>query len=359
MRSENSTPARSSGVVLALLLVASLTGAATAQEIHEREHGLFATKEISNKAIIGSQNRLVIRSAVNLSGKISISSVAGREVRLTFTKQARTEDRDKATDYIDLIGITLSTVADETRLEMRAPNPAPWDPETEAGIVDAILQVPPDCQIEIDAQQFDVVATGPIKGMVIPSSLGSIDATSITELLDITTANRRVNLTSISGDIMVATSNSSIIARDIVSTKGQARFRNDGGEIRIQNFKGSINVKNSFGRTDIMGFEPVGTNNFIRSSSGPIILDIARMDGAQLVVSNQYEDIEITVPDTLSAYLSLKVDDDGVIEASHLPFKTDLVERNRLNLHAGDGRAEISGTVRGKGNIYIRGTKGD
>jgi hypothetical protein len=330
-----------------------------AQEIYEREHGLYATKEISDKAVIGTHHRFVIRSAVNLSGKIMISSEPGQQVKLTFTKQARTEDRARATDYIDLIAVTLSSVADETRLELRAPNPAPWNSETEAGIVEATLVVPPECQIEIEAQQFDVTASGPIRGLVVTSSLGSVDATNITELLDISTANRRVNLTAISGDISVSTSNSSIMARDIVSTKGQARFRNDGGEIRIQKFRGAINVKNSFGRTDITGFEPVGNNNFVRSSSGPIILEIAAMNDAQLVVSNQYEDIEITVPDTLSAYMSLKVDDDGVIEASHLPFKADLVERNRLNLHSGDGRAEISGTVRGKGNIFIRGTKGD
>jgi hypothetical protein len=346
-------------ILLPAALIFTVCCGALAQEIHEQEHGLFATREISDKAVIGTQNRLVIKSAVNLSGKITITSAPGKQVKLTFTKQARAEDRARATDYIDLIAVTLSSVADETRLELRAPNPAPWNLETEAGIVEATLVVPPECYVEINAQQFDVTATGPIRGLMIASSLGSVDATNITDLLDIATSNRRVNLASITGDIAVSTSNSSIVARDLVSGKGQARFRNDGGEIRIQRFKGTINVKNSFGRTDIIGFEPIGSNNFIRSSSGPIILEITAMNDAQLVVSNQYEDIEITVPDTLSAYMSLKVDEDGVIEASQLPFKADLVERNRLNLRSGDGRAEISGTVRGKGNIYIRGTKGD
>jgi hypothetical protein len=344
---------------LTILAVIGLTLPALGQEIHLREHGLFTTKEITNTVQLGSQNRLVIRSAVNLSGKLSITSAPGRQIKLTFTKQARTMKSNTATDYIDLITVSLTTVADETRLELRAPNPAPWDPETEAGIVEATLAVPPECSVEIEAQQFDVNAVGPIRGLVISSSLGGVDASRITELTDISTANRRVNVSDLTGDISVATSNSSIIARDIESTKGQARFRNEGGEIKIQRIHGGLNVRNSFGRTDISEYVPTGNSNYIRSSSGPIILEISELVDAQLVISNQYEDIEITVPDTISAYMSLKVDEDGMIEATHFPFKTDLVERNRLNLHSGQGKAEISGTIRGKGNIFVRGTKGE
>ncbi len=345
--------------LISLLALLALAATATAQEIFMRERGLFSTKEITLTTQLGTLNKLVIRSAVNLSGKITINSAAGRQVKLTFTKQARTQTSGDATDFIDLISVTMTTVADETRLEMRAPNPAPWDPETEAGIVEATLSVPPECAVEIEAHQFDVNAVGPIRGLVVTSSLGGVYATRITELTDITTANRRVEITDLTGDIAVATSNSSIIAKDINSTKGQARFRNDGGEIKIQRFSGGINLKNSFGRTDISEFEPQGNSNYIRSSSGPIILEVKSLNDAQLVISNQYEDIEVTIPDTLSAYMSLKVDEDGTIEATHFQFKTDLVERNRLNLHTGQGKGEISGTVRGKGNIFIRGTKGE
>jgi hypothetical protein len=83
------------------------------------------------------------------------------------------------------------------------------------------------------------------------------------------------------------------------------------------------------------------------------------MTEGQLVVSNRQEDIEITVPDTLSAFYTLSVDDDGIIEATNFPFTPDLVERNRLNLQSGDGRVDILGSVKGKGNIYIRGRSGE
>jgi hypothetical protein len=79
----------------------------------------------------------------------------------------------------------------------------------------------------------------------------------------------------------------------------------------------------------------------------------------QLVVSNRNEDIDITVPDSLSAFLSLAVDDNGVIEATGFRFTTDLLEANRLNLITGDGTVTISSTIRGEGNIYVRGSQGE
>ena len=63
-------------------LLFPFTGA-IAQEIYEQEHGLFSTKEITNQVTLGSQNRLVIRSAVNLSGKLHVTSAPGRQIKLT------------------------------------------------------------------------------------------------------------------------------------------------------------------------------------------------------------------------------------------------------------------------------------
>ncbi|MCP4683839.1 MAG: hypothetical protein GY867_00165, partial [bacterium] len=166
-------------------------------------------------------------------------------------------------------------------------------------------------------------------------------------------------LDNITGQISASTSNSTLRATNINTGDSQAKFRNNGGDIRIEGFVGGINAKNSYGRITIVDFEPRGQSNHIRSTSGPITLEISQMSEGQLVVANRHEDIDITIPDTLSAYLTLAVDEDGVIEATHFPFVSDLVQPNRLSLVAGAGDVDISGTVRGKGNIYVRGTKGE
>jgi hypothetical protein len=340
--------------VSALLALLIVDGAA--QEIFKREEGLYATKEIILIQPAGTSDRVVVRSAADLVGRLNISVAPKPEVKIRFIKQAKTGSRSKAVDYIDLISVSLNILPDGARVEMRAPNPPPWNSRVESGMVEAELTVPEGSAIEIEATYFDVTARGPFRSVVIPSSLGRLDISGVEELLDVTTANRRVSLDSISGKINAVTSNSSLLARAIRGSNEQARFRNDGGDIRIDGFVGSINAKNSFGRITVVDFEPRGQSNFIRGSSAPIMLEINRMTEGQLVISNRHEDIDITVPETLSAFFSLAVDEDGVIEATDLRFRPDLVQRDRLYLLTGDGSVDISGSIRGKGNIFVRGT---
>lgn len=345
--------------VMGGLLVVLTATTALAQEIVEKEQGLFSTKDLKANIGAGSSNRLVIRSAVRLSGEITIKADNVTTVSLTYTKQARTGTRSKGMDYIDLIAVTLDQGVEQNRLEMRAPNPAPWDKGDEAGIVTADLVVPRNCDIEIDASGFDVTAEGPFRGFVVHPSLGKIEVREVSGKLDITTANQRVSVSQISGDIAVATTNAAIVASDIVSRNEAARFRNEAGDMKISDFTGALNARNSYGRIDLLRFEPRGEPSFVRGNSAPVIIELSGMKDGRLVLTNQYEDIELTVPDTISASFALSVDEDGSIEATNLQFKSDLVEKDRLNLHTRAGAAEVSASIRGKGRIYLRGAKGE
>jgi hypothetical protein len=341
-----------------MLILLLLAAGVAAQDIFEVEKGLYSTRELESKVTPGSKKRVIIKAAVNLRGRITLKAAEQTDINLIYTKQARTETWTKALDYIDLISVTMDVVPEGVRLELRAPNPAPWNTENEAGLAEAELTLPLGFMVEIDATYFDVYAQGPLKGLVIGNSLGRHDITGVTDVLKLSTANRRVNIADIEGEISVATTNAPLVAKDIKNVTGQAVFRNDGGDIKIDGFVGEINAKNNFGQIRITNFIPRGQSNYIRGFSGPIILEIKQMTEGQLVVTNRYEDIDISVPDTLSAFYSMVVDDEGTIEVSNFPFTADLIRRNRLNLTAGKGDVAISGTVRGKGNIYIRGIGG-
>jgi hypothetical protein len=225
-------------------------------------------------------------------------------------------------------------------------------------MIDAELVLPAGFSVTMEAVYYDLVARGPLRKVEVPSSLGRFDVADVSESVILSTKNRRVALENISGEISVSTANSSLIATNLSSGGKPAVLRNESGEIIVEGFTGEINVKNDFGRTVIRDFSPSGHGSFIRGSSGPIELEIVEMFEGQLVVSNRYEDINIIVPDTLSAYFSLAVDD-GLIEAVSFPFVADLVERDRLSLSSGAGDAEIVASIRGEGNIYVRGVKGD
>ncbi|MGH8015724.1 MAG: hypothetical protein ACREBV_05995 [Candidatus Zixiibacteriota bacterium] len=327
-----------------------------AQEVFESDEGTFTTSKLTNKMEIGLNNRLIIRAAANLPGEVKLSTSLSKDISITYLKKAKAEDKHQAIDYIDLIAVVLDKTIDGVRLEMRAPNPAPWSGDSEWGMVEVVINVPEKCFVDIEAPQFDVDAVGPFKGLVIAPSLGKVDVSSVLEKLEVATSNRRVNVSDISGEISISTTNASLTAKNLVSIGRRCQIENEHGDIRIDGFAGEIEVENSYGRIHITSFRARGSRNVIRSMSGPIMLDINELVDTQLRITNRFEDVEINLPENTSASLSLAVDQGGKIEVSNLDVKPELIEQNRMNLVAGKGTSIITSSVRGSGNIYVRGS---
>ncbi len=332
---------------------------ASAQDIFEIERGSFSTPELVISRAMGQRRRVQVRSTENLTGRLRIETGPASNVVATYTKQARTDSRSRAFDYIDVISVTVDALPDYIRVDLRAPNPAPWSENMESGQVDLRITLPVDCEVRVEALYFDVEATGPFAELNIPSSYGRLDVSRVTRKLELDTKNQRVTIKDVSGDITVSTTNALLSAAGVRSPSVASRFRNDGGDIRIEDVHGQINVRNSFGRIDIVGFVATGESSFIRGASEPIAIEVLSMPNGQLVVTNRYDDIEMTVPSDISAYFSFSVEDNSIIEAVSLPFRADLVKPNRLAFRSGDADVSISGSVRGKGNIYLRGTGRD
>lgn len=340
------------------MLVTLMVFNSAAQEVVEESNGLFSTRQQRVVVPMGIGDEIVIRAASTLRGTLEISVGDVEQAELKYYKKAQTKKRSKAVDYIDLLSVQLEQTATAVRLEMRAPNPAPWEGKDQ-GLVEAFLVVPESCSVWIDAAYFDITARGPLSGMTNTTSLGRLDISGVYGQVDLVTANRRIKLQNVAGEVSARTSNSTLLVRNVKCVGSQASFRNDGGDIVIGGIEGGLNVKTSYGRIDIEDFIPTGKRNYIRCSSGPIIVQIASMSEGQLMISNRYDDIELVVPSQLSAVMALAVDEDGKIEVSNFTFKTDLVQDNRLNLQIGEGEGLISCSVRGKGNIYVRGMDDD
>ena len=345
--------------LLLLVLIFSGISSSQAQDIHEVENQFYSTKAINKSADFSKQRTLLIRSAESLRGKIFLQASDRKDISFSYRKQARAANRSVATDFIDLISVAVKTTPDMVVLSLKAPNPAPWNSETETGLIEMRISLPNDFAVELEATYFSLVSEGDLRAIAVPNSLGSFDIDGITEELTLATKNQRVTLNNISGRINVATTNAPLKATNIISPSGPAAFRNEGGEIDIEGIIGQVNARNKFGRISITSFELVGDANFIRSVSGPVEVALISANEGQLVINNRYEDISISIPDTLSVYMSLSVDENGTIEATGFPFKTDLVEQDRLNLISGEGTVEIVSSIRGKGSIFVTGIEGD
>ena len=346
-------------ILIVLIALIGFAPIVAGQEIFPSGNGMFSTADLRIKAKVESQHRILIRATSNIVGQITIETAGEQAVNVVYNKMAKTTSRSRAFDYIDLMSVSLDRFPDQIRLDLRAPNPAPWNSETEEGSIDARVTVPPGWDVEIEAIYFDVAATGPFAGMIVRSSLGRLTVTDVTRQLELATANRRINIERIAGDITVSTTNAKLVGHDISAKEKAARFRNDGGDIELDEVVGQVNVRNSFGRIDITNFAASGEGNFIRGASGPISLELSEMKDGQLVVNNRYEDIEIRMPDDISAYFSLSVDEGGAVYASNFRFMPDLVKPTRLAFTAGLGKVGISSSVRGKGNILITGIESD
>lgn len=325
------------------------------QDIHRESGDLYSTNELVVTVEEVKGSRLTVRSASALVGMMTISAEETSEVSARFFKKAKSRSRSSAIDYIDLITVSIKQTPKGVLLALRAPNPVPWSEPEESGIVEMEIIVPQNFFIEIDAQYFDIKAEGPFSGFIIPSSLGRLDVSDVDGQLELATVNRRVSIERIVGTVSVSTSNSTLDATDIVCIDQQASFTNEGGDIRINGFEGLLNVSNRYGRIDISEFSVRPGRNLVRSFSGPVQIEIEEMGEGQLVVLNRFEDIEIIIPDDISASFSLSVEENGRIEATNLNFVTDLVQYNRLNITSGSGDARIKSSIRGTGNIYVIG----
>ena len=341
-------------VIVFVLFVISLS-AVHSQEIFRVKEGVYSTNSITTTMQNISGNKISIESASTLWGKLSIVTSEKKEITITYYKKAKTDSKSTAIDYIDLIAVELHKVAGGVRLQMRASNPAPWSGTSESAWVEAELTVPERTSLDIDAQFFRIEADGPFSEVTVAPSLERIDIADVNGRLDVQTANQQVSIADITGDISVVTSHASLEAYNIVSDDKQAVFRNEYGDITIDGFVGELNVKTSYGRVDISDYQPLKKRNIIRGQYGPINVDISHITDAQVVIANRLEDIDLGLPRDISAMLTLAVSEDSKIEVSNLLFQTDLVEQNRLSLITGSGDATIRGTIRGKGNIYVRG----
>lgn len=328
-----------------------------AQQVYQENNNLFKTREIIKKASVYPNSKVMIRSAMSLSGEIRIETGGDNNAVIKYAKRAKSASKSQAIDFIDLISVDLGQTKDGIRIDLRAPNPAPWSGTDQSGSVEITIIIPEFCDVEFETPYFDVDAIGPFDSFIIPSTYGKVDIDNVIEKLDIVVTNRKVAIKNISGDIYVSTTNSTLEAENITSREGRVELRDDGGDILIENITGELYVKNTYGKIDIKKYIPVGDKNYISGSYGPIFLQIDDFTTEQLLVVNQYEDIDITIPDDISASLSLAVEEDGKIEVSDLKMKPDLIQENRLNMIVGDGKNLINGSVRGRGNIYLRGYK--
>ncbi|MCP4705463.1 MAG: hypothetical protein GY865_12750 [candidate division Zixibacteria bacterium] len=341
--------------VIALLVILMLSHTVVAEEITKIGKNRFGTNTTKLTSSVASGKIVSITSAENLSGKLTIKATESNQATFAFYKTLKTASKSDAIEYARVINVVLEETTNGVNLILQAPNPAPWSGTDNSGVISGELEIPKNSKININAQYFDLKITGPFGAVENTSSFGRAEIEGISGVLNLATTNQDIIVNNINGEVNLSTSHADIELNNIVSSERPANIQNENGTVTGDNLSGIFDIKNSFGRIRLSGITLLSDKSRISGSYCSINLRINGINKGGLTVRNTNEDIKVFVPESLAAEFSLRVDNNGEIDVEGLEIKPMLVEHSRLDFETKDGGPRIRMSVRGDGNISIRG----
>jgi hypothetical protein len=241
-------------------------------------------------------------------------------------------------------------------INLQAPNPAPWAGTADAGRIQVELFVPQSSSIVINADNYDITALGPFKSFRSSPCYGSLKIRDVHEGLEVHGRGRNINLAEINGEIVVRSNNADIKIDYLTAEEKPAVIRNENGNIIIRKLRGGVDIRCQYGKVRISDFESGPLKNSIIGVHSPIRMELGAFDpGAELVVNNSHDDVEVVVISDLDARILLEVDSPGEMHIRDIPVIPERITDELMEVIAGDGRASIKIGVEGGGSINIEG----
>jgi len=346
-------------IIYVLLFIWPAMFSVATGQIHEIDRNRYSSEMGRLEASLEPGEKVSIMSVSSLSGKLYIFAGDDDKVVFEYKRLIKCNDESTAREYDDLVEGEMQKTPAELRLFLRAPNPAPWGSTDNSVMIEGELRLPPDCQLEIDAEYYDLVVEGPFTSLQNRATLGKMDISRITRSLIISGGSRDVNLTDITGEISVTLNNADINAQNLVTMDESARIKNEHGHITIEDIIGSFSIRSSYGKIRINGADLNGGGSRIIGSHCPIRVEVTGSDNSGLSISNVYDDVELSILDTIPVRFSLDVEGEGEMHITDLPVKPVIVRSNMLECHTGEGNVAIDIDVEESGNIFIEGTQTD
>lgn len=345
---------------IAFVLLSCIANSAYSQSLQPDTSGGFVTEP--QQYVVPANRIRVIRIIADeiLSGEISVIAVNEQKYSLELTKEIHVTNRTTAGKYADYILTTFAPKQDTVELRLTATKPVPWQDDTSIISISIELTIPKQCNLIVDAPRFTLSAEGPLTSVINTTSRREIEIFSVDGKVDIRGSGGVVSVEQVSGEISVTNEQGRLEGKDIVCRSGSAQFRNESGDTYLENITGSIALKSVSGKVEISGFQPSATErSYIANAQGPILLELKNINAGDIAISNRDDDIELRIPTSLSAMLSLSVDQSSRIEVSNLQIVPELVLPNRLGLRMKEGSVQLNSSARGSGNIFVRGVESE
>lgn len=345
-------------LVFNIFLILTAAGSLSAEEILPFGENRFATPELSIESPVNPGDTIIISSASNLSGKLTVTAGDIDQALFRYRKVLKTSAQSRAGIYAEMIEVDMEKSPLGLHIFLRAPNPAPWTGSDDAGLIEGELNVPAGSPINIEAEYFDMEMEGPFNAVENRSSFGRVDVRNVTDRLYLSTVNQDIITREIKGHISVSTSNADIRIDGMISESEPARVKNENGNILMKDIKGVFVIGNSYGKIRLNDVTLTEGTSRIESVHCPIRIDVKNADKAELSISNSYEDVRLLLEETVSANFLLMVESGSEIHVDGLRIRPVTVQGDRLQFVTGDGNANIEINIEGAGNINIEGYPG-
>jgi len=342
-------------IVISTLIALSAGISSFGSDIIKSGPNRFETEELKLEASIAADEKIIFSSAPSLSGKIYVVAENINQVVFKYKKILRTAEQSTAVDYAEVIVVETQRSPDGLKILLRAPNPAPWVGLDDLTAVEGELHLPKNSRIEIDAVYFDVTMEGPFRSVRNESSLGRLDIKNVTDMLVLSSTNREINLKDVSGDISVSAGNADIRIENMTCDKKAAMIKNDNGSILIEKARGLFDIVDNYGKIRMNDIELTPGESRIEGTHCPARLEVRDIEKSDLVMTDDYESVELILKDTVAVLFTLGVGIESEIHVRGIPLTPIRIGRNQLEFVSGDSVSHITIDVGGNGNIDIEG----
>jgi len=333
-------------LIFVFLAISSLLDFAFASEEYTRTAQANTSGEVREFRLI---------TPTNLGGSVTLQVGDEDACSVEFECWARARNRKMAKEFTELVEMYLEAEDGVVTLKLITPRNAPWEGTNYAIKANLEIYVPPDIVVETKTRYFRMDISGPLTKVDVRNSYGEVRVAGVSEETSIDGSYIRVEVENIEGGLDIETSYNSIRVRDVDTKDGKAFLKTTYGKIEVEELVGQLEARTVYNPIHCSDITLLGGTNEITTVYSKIDLELEEIEDCRLTVSNSYGAINVTVPEDLSARLTLSVGRGGTINTDRILIRPLVLDKIRLEGICGDGDSEIELDMNGIGKILLRG----
>lgn len=291
----------------------------------------------------------------NLGGQVTLQVWDEDDCLVKFERRIKANTMEKAREFAEMVEMDLEREEEIVTLKLTTPHPAPWEGSNYGIKATLDVYIPMDLMVETKTSAFDVNISGPLKMVNIQNQYGGIQVKSVSEETNIRGAYSEVDVEDVQGSLNIETTYNSISVADVNTKNCKAFLQTTYGEIDLKRFQGQLEANTVYSSINGSNMILLGGRNEIKTVYSEIDLEFDNINEAELYVKNTYGNINMVVPEDLSAHLTLTVGRGGKIHSSGILIKPLVVTKTELEGVCGKEESEIELYIDGIGQIILEG----